>query len=79
MRQSHQKYWMDWRFPEHNFFCIMKLYAHFFGEWDARRGSYRWQSLDQAGKQCGIPLQNVHRAKEDALLARALLLHMAHF
>jgi DNA polymerase III subunit epsilon len=77
MRQSHQKYWMDWRFPEHNFFCIMKLYAHFFGEWDSRRGSYRWQSLDQAGRQCGISLLNVHRAIDDALLARALLLHMA--
>lgn len=79
MRQSHQKYWMDWRFPEQNFFCIMKLYARFYGERDPRRGSYRWQSLEQAGKQCGIPLQNAHRAKDDALLARALLLHMARF
>jgi DNA polymerase-3 subunit epsilon len=78
MRQSHQKYWMDWRFPEQNFFCIMKLYAQFFAEWDRRRGSYRWQTLDQAGKQCGIPLQNAHRAKDDALLAQALFLHMAH-
>jgi DNA polymerase-3 subunit epsilon len=78
MRQSHQKYWMEWRFPEQNFFCIMKLYAQFFGKWDSRRGSYIWQSLDQAGKQCGIPLQNSHRAKDDAHLARALLLQMAN-
>ena len=77
MRQSHQKYWMDWRLQEQNFFCIMKLYAQFFGKWDSRRGSYSWQSLDQAGRQCGIPLQNTHRAKDDALLARALLLYMA--
>jgi DNA polymerase III subunit epsilon len=79
LRQSHQKYWMDWRLPEQNFFCIMKLYAQFFGKWDSRRGSYSWQSLDQAGRQCGIPLQNTHRAKDDALLARELLLHMARF
>jgi DNA polymerase-3 subunit epsilon len=78
MKQSHQKYWMEWRFPEERFFCIMKLYAQFFGKWDSRRGSYIWQSLDQAGKQCGIPLQNSHRAKDDALLARALLFHMAN-
>jgi DNA polymerase-3 subunit epsilon len=77
MKQSHQKYWLSWQFPESNFFCIMKLYARFYGEWDARRGSYRWQSLDLAGQQCRIPLLNSHRAAEDARLARALLRHIA--
>jgi len=77
LKQSHQKYWLNWQLPEENFFCIMKLYARFYGEWDARRGSYRWQSLDQAGRQCRIPLPNSHRAKDDALLARALLQHIA--
>ena len=78
MQQSHRKYWMDDQIPAENFFCIMKLYARFFGEWDQRRRSYRWHSLDQAGKQCRIPLPNSHRAKDDALLARALLLYIAH-
>lgn len=78
MQQSHRKYWMNDRIPAENFFCIMKLYARFVGEWDNRRRSFRWHSLDQAGKQCQIPLPNSHRAKDDALLARALLLHIAN-
>jgi DNA polymerase III subunit epsilon len=77
MRQSHQKYWMNWTLPEENFFCIMKLYARFFGEWDARRGSYRWHSLENAGRKSGIQLPNSHRAKDDAQLARALLEYIA--
>ncbi len=77
MRQSHQRSWLRWDLPERDFFCIMKLYARFHGEWDSRRGSYRWQSLDAAGRQCRIPLPNAHRAVEDARLARAVLHHIA--
>lgn len=79
MRQSNQKYWLEWHLDEGNFFCIMRLYARFYGEWDDRRGSYRWYSLEQAGKQSGILLPNSHRAREDALLARALMVYMADF
>lgn len=79
LRQTHQKNWMVWRADEGNFFCIMKLYALFFGDWDSRRGGYRWHSLEQAGQQCGIKLPNIHRARDDALLARALLIYMAEF
>ena len=79
MRQSHQKNWLRWFDPEGaEFFCIMKLYAQFYGEWNARRRSYRWQSLDAAGRQCGIPLSNSHRAKDDTLLTRAVLEYMAN-
>lgn len=77
MQQSHRKSWLNWRIPEEIFFCIMKLYARYYGEWDSRRRSFRWHSLDQAGRNCRIPLPNSHRAKDDALLARALLMYMA--
>lgn len=60
-----------------NAFCIMKLYAKFYGEWDIYRQNYRWQSLDKAQRHCKIPLVNSHRAKDDALLARAVLQHVA--
>jgi DNA polymerase III epsilon subunit-like protein len=74
MRQSHQKNWLRWVDPKGTeFFCVMKIYAQFYGEWNARRGNYRWQSLDAAGRQCGIPLPNSHRAKDDALLTRKVL------
>jgi DNA polymerase III epsilon subunit-like protein len=58
-------------------FCIMKLFAQYIGEWDRARGHYRWHSLEDAGRQCRIPLSNTHRARDDSLLARAVLHYMA--
>jgi DNA polymerase III subunit epsilon len=79
MKQSHQRNWLRWNLPEANFFCIMKLYARFYGEWDRQRGTYRNQSLEMAGQQCHISLPNSHRAIDDACLARELLLSMARW
>jgi len=78
MQQSHQRYWMQWEQAQMNFFCIMKLYAKFYGQWNSRHGNYRWQSLENARRQCGLDLANTHRAKDDTLLARAVLRHMAN-
>jgi len=78
IQQSHNLNWMQWVPPEGmEVFCIMKLYAQFFGRWNPRRGNYHWQSLGDAGRQCGIHLPSTHRAKDDVLLTRALLHHMA--
>ncbi len=77
MEQSHRQAGMSWRAVEINVFCIMKLYARFYGDWNAYHGDYRWQSLEKAGGQCGLTLSNTHRAKDDTLLARAILHHMA--
>lgn len=79
MKQSHQRNWLRWSDPPGtDFFCIMKLYAQFYGQWNSRHGNYRWQSLDKARAQCKIALPNSHRAKDDTLLARALLEFMAN-
>ena len=77
MKQSHHHHAMRWKLKGANFFCIMKLYAQFRGEWDDDRGTYRWHKLVEAGRQCKIELPNAHRAKADALLARAVLHHIA--
>ena len=78
LQQTHAKYKMRWSLPEGTaFFCVMKLYAQYYGEWNARTGGYRWQSLENAGRQCNIPLPNAHRTIADSLLARALLHHIA--
>ena len=78
MRQSHQRNWLRWTEPAGvEFFCIMKLYAQYYGQWNPRHGNYRWQPLDRAREQCGLSLPNSHRAKEDTLLTRALLNYMA--
>jgi len=77
MKQSHNRAWLRWTLPDQNFVCLMKLYARYYGDWDPRRGSYRWQSLEMAGRQCQISLPNAHRAIDDCRLTRALLHHMA--
>ncbi|OGO62467.1 MAG: hypothetical protein A2030_01670 [Chloroflexi bacterium RBG_19FT_COMBO_50_10] len=77
IKQSHNRSWLNWTLPEGNFFDIMKLYAQFHGDWDSFHRSFRYQSLEQAGRQCGIRLPNAHRAVDDCLLTRALLHHMA--
>jgi DNA polymerase-3 subunit epsilon len=78
MQQSHSRNWLSWCPPKGmQLFCIMKLYAQFYGQWDSRRSSYRWHSLESAGRQCGIPLPNSHRAKEDAKLTGAVLEYIA--
>jgi DNA polymerase-3 subunit epsilon len=76
MQQSHAKYKMRWAFPGEAF-CVMKLYARFYGEYNPRTMDYKWQSLENAGKQCGIALPNAHRSTADALLTRAVLHFMA--
>lgn len=58
-------------------FCVMKLYAQYRGEWDNRRGRYRWFRLEEAGREAGIQIPNSHRAADDTLLTRALLHWMA--
>ena len=77
MQKSHRKHQMNWELPNNLFFCLMKLYARFYGQWDSFRGSYRWQNLEAAGRQCKIALPNAHRANADTLLARAVLQYMS--
>ncbi len=79
IQQSHKAVGLRWQPIGANAFCIMKLYAEFYGDWDRRRRSYRWQSLEDAGAQCGIDLPNSHRALADTILARAILHHMANY
>lgn len=77
IKQSITRSWLRWVLPDDNFFDIMKLYAEYYGDWDPFRRSFRYQSLELAGRQCGIHLPNAHRAVDDCLLTRALLHYMA--
>lgn len=59
--------------------CAMLLYAEHYGAWDEYRQSFRWQSLENAARQCRLPTPaNAHRARSDAELTRQLILHMAN-
>ena len=77
IEQTNRKYRIRWSPEPDSTFCIMKLYAQFYGEWNRKTGGYRYQSLEMAGRQCGISPTSLHQASQDALLARAVLHHMA--
>lgn len=78
IRQTHAKWKMPYHLPEGaSFNCLMKLYAQYYGEWNPRTGDYRWQSLENAARQCRIALPNSHRAAADNMLSRALLHYLA--
>ena len=78
MGLSHRAHHMLWSGAPFKPFCIMKLYAQFYGQ-VGYRGEFRWQRLEDAGRQCRIAAyQNTHRAKEDTLLAREVFLSIAN-
>ena len=77
MRQSHRAHGLRWRLGDDKLWCVMRLYAAFCGQWNAGFGKYRWHKLAMAAAQCGVAVGTVHRARPDALLARAVLQHMA--
>ncbi|MEE4312310.1 MAG: 3'-5' exonuclease [candidate division KSB1 bacterium] len=62
-----------------NAYCVMKMYAEFYGDWNEYYQNYRWQSLGSAAKQCRIDLpEDLHRARVDAELTRLVFIHMAN-
>lgn len=77
MRQSHDHHSLRWTLPDSSFWCVMKLYADFYREWDSYHGNHKWQKLGSAAEQCGISMPNAHRARADALLSRAVHTYMA--
>ena len=61
-----------------NTYCIMKMYAEYYGAWSEDHQSYTWQSLDDAASQCGLEFEGAaHSALADARMALAVLRHMA--
>ena len=76
MRQSHEQHGLTWEAMGGSAFCVMKMYARYYGALQGQ-GNFKWQSLQKAGQQCGIPSPNSHRAADDARLACAVFRHMA--
>jgi DNA polymerase III epsilon subunit-like protein len=79
MKQTHQRYGLDWSLEDRRFFCVMKLYAAFYGQISPRGNSYRFHKLEAAGAACGISLPNAHRAVDDARLTAALFQYIANY
>ncbi len=79
LKQTHGRYWLDWTLDDKYFFCVMKLYAAFYGQLSPRGDGYRFHKLEAAGAASRIPLPNAHRAVDDAKLTAALFKHIAHY
>ena len=67
-----------WEQPHQEQFCIMELFASYYGDWNPQRSSYKWKSLDFAGKHFKLPEPNSHRAKEDAYLTKLVFEALAN-
>ncbi len=65
----------SWLADARAWWCAMQEYAVFHGEWNSYRRSYRWQSLSDAARQCGIKV-NTHRALGDCLATLEVLKRM---
>ena len=55
----------------------MRLFAEDYGSRDDYHQSYTWQKLEIAGRHFEIELPNSHRAFDDALLTREVMVQMA--
>lgn len=63
--------------PDANIGCVMTRYAEFFGEFNPRFGTYRWQRLTAAALHFGISIDGAHGAAADALMTLRVLEGMA--
>lgn len=79
MKQSHQSQWLDWTLRDNYFFCVMNLYAAFYGENSRRSRGYRLHKLEAAGAACRIALPNSHRAVDDARLTAEVFKYIANY
>ena len=77
LRQSCGLNGIPWESPFVDDFCVMELFARYYGDWDPRRNQFRWKSLSAAGKFFHLPEPNTHRAQDDALLTKRVLEKMA--
>ena len=58
--------------------CIMELYAQFYGQYSEYHGSYTWQKLVNAVRQCGLQMEgSAHRALADTRASLVVLEYMA--
>lgn len=57
--------------------CVMQIYSKFRGEWSDKHGNWKWHKLSQAARDCGIDVQNAHRALADTRMTLGVLRHVA--
>ena len=79
MKQSVDNAGLPLSIQRNQAFCVMNMFAAWYGEWNRRANNFRSQKLEFAGKFCGIDLPNTHHAIDDAKLTAALLRYLAEY
>lgn len=58
--------------------CAMLTYAQHWGQWDGRRGNWKWQRLTSAAEQQGVlPVGQAHRSLADCRMTLGIIRAMA--
>lgn len=70
--ETHWTFWGIFK-PE----CAMEAFAAFYGDFNARYGTYRWQKLTTAAAHFGLSVVGAHGAVQDALTTLAVVKKMA--
>jgi len=60
-----------------DWWCAMEAFSQVYGKWDDYHGNFAWQSLSNAAKYYGIPVDNAHRALGDVKMTLAVCRKMA--
>ena len=77
IRQSNAAHSIRASIADGQAFCMMKLFAAYYGEWNPRYNGFKSQKLEFAGRVCQLDLANTHHAIDDARLTAALLKYIA--
>jgi len=77
IRQSNAAHGIRTTITGEQAFCMMKLFAAYYGEWNPRYNGFKSQKLEFAGRVCQLDLANTHHAVDDARLTAALLRYLA--
>ena len=77
LKQSNQVHNIPWTLQDDQAFCMMKLFAAYYGEWNPRYNGFKSHKLEYAGYVCQLDLGSSHHAIDDARLTAALLRYIA--
>ena len=77
LKQSNFANNIPWTLADDQAFCMMKLFAAYYGEWNPRYNGFKSQKLEFAGRLCQLDLGSSHHAIDDARLTAALLRYIA--
>lgn len=79
LKQSIEQAGLPWTLNDNQAFCVMNLFAAWYGEWNKRHSDFKSQKLEFAGRFCQIDLPNSHHAVDDARLTAVLMRYLADY